>query len=67
MILKVIVGKGLGVKDDMEGGYKSWGKDEKHRREAELMGIFRDIWIDRRGPLPWRLTKEELKELERRM
>lgn len=62
-----MVGKGLSTRDDMEGGYKSWSKDATHRREAKVLGIFRDIWPDRNGPLPWRLTKEQLKVLDERM
>lgn len=66
MLLKSMIGKGLGVAEDLQGGY-TWSKDPKHRREAELLGIFRDIWPDRNGPLPWRLTKEQLRILDKRM
>ena len=66
MLIKVMVGKGVGVHDEMEGGYKSWSKDAKHRREAKAYNIFRDVWSDRNGPLPWRLTKEEIKLLDKR-
>jgi hypothetical protein len=31
-----------------------------------VLGVFRDIWPDRRGPLPWRLSQENIKELDRR-
>ena len=67
MVIKCLVGKGLGVHDDLDGGYRSWSKDETHRRECELLGIFRDTWQDRRGLFPWRLTKDELRELDRRL
>ena len=59
MLLKCLIGKGLGVAEDLQGGYK-WSKDARHRREAQVLGVFRDIWPDRNGPLPWRLTKEQL-------
>lgn len=49
------------------GSYSSWSKDAKHRSEAQVCGIFRDIWPDRAGPLPWRLTKEEREFLDKRM
>ena len=62
-----MVGKGLGVHDDVEGNYKGWSSDEKHRRESQVLGVFRDIWPDRGGDLPWRLTQAELKELDERM
>lgn len=68
MLIRLMVGKGLGVYDsDLEGGYKSWSKDVTHRREAQVHGIHRDIWLDRGGSLPWRLTKDELREADRRM
>ena len=66
MLLKCLVGKGLGGIEDLQGGYK-WSKDPKHRREAQVLGVFRNIWPDRNGPLPWRLTKQQLKVLEKRM
>ena len=28
--------------------------------------MFRDVWPDRRGPLPWRLSQANIKELDRR-
>ena len=67
MIIKVIVGKWLGVYEDNDGGYKSWSRDPKHRREAEATKVFRNVWPDRNGRLPWRLTKEELKVLDKRL
>jgi hypothetical protein len=116
MVVKVMVGKGLGVYEKMEGGYRSWSKDTSHRREAKVLGIFSNIWPERAaagaasassaagvasassaagaasassaagaasassaagaasassagagGSLPWRLTKEEIKILDKRM
>ena len=32
-----------------------------------FLGVFRDIWPDRNGPLPWRLTQDEIKMLDKRM
>ena len=66
MLLKCLIGNGLGVMEDLQGGYK-WSKDATHRAEAKSLGIFRDIWPDRGGPLPWRLTKEQIRQLDDRM
>lgn len=66
MLLKVMIGKGLGVHDDLQGGYK-WDKDAVHRRESQALNVFRDIWPDRNGPLPWRITRPQLKRLNQRM
>ena len=82
MLVKVMVGKGLGVYEEMEGGYRSWSKDTSHRREAKVLGIFSNIYPERAAAgaasassaagaasasLPWRLTKEEIKILDKRM
>ena len=64
MLLKIIIGKGI---DAGDGGWKGWNRDMEHRVDSAKRGIFRDIWPDRMGPLPWRLTKEELNELDERM
>lgn len=64
MLLKVMIGRGI---DRGEGGYKNWSKDPFHRAQSEKRGIFRDIWSDRNGPLPWRLTPTEVKFLDERM
>ena len=66
MLIKCMVGKGLGVRDHVVGGYK-WSHDPRHRREAQAHDIHREIWSDRGGPLRWRLTKDELVELDDRM
>lgn len=64
MLLKVMIGKGI---DRGNGGYKSWSNDRTHRVQSQQRDIFRDIWPDRNGNLPWRLTAAELAELEERM
>lgn len=64
MLLKVLVGKGVST---TEGGYTSWSKDAAHRREAQVLGVFREIWPDKNGPLPWRLTQDQIKMLDQRM
>lgn len=67
MFLKLIVGRGVGVHDEgSEGGYRNWNKDVTHRREAQHKGIFRDIWTNPNGRLPWRLTQDEVRLLDRR-
>jgi hypothetical protein len=62
MFLKCAVGKVSG-----SAFYNSWCYDDKHRREAEMMGIFRQIWRGTNGPLPWRLTTQQRKLLDVRM
>ena len=57
-----MVGKG---KSDTS--YGNWSKDVKHRRQAKVRGIFRRVWPENGGPLPWRLTREEILLLELRM
>ena len=64
MLLKVMIGKGI---DPGDGGYKSWSNDSAHRVDCQRRGVFRGVWPDRNGPLPWRLTKEEVKLLDERM
>ena len=63
MLLKVLVGKGD------QGMYTAWSeaKDAKHRREAQMLGIYPDIWPRRNGPLPYRLTRAQIKVLDDRM
>ena len=68
MLLKTLVGyvnKGI---------YAKWGArglDRNHRIEAEVRGIFRDIWIhespDDDMPLPWRLSQIDRNMLDHRM
>ena len=62
MLLKVLVGKVSG-----NGFYGGWSYDNKHRKEAELSGIFESIWPCNNGALPWRLTAAQRKLLDARM
>lgn len=57
-----MIGKGI---DEGNAGWRTWSNDETHRRESRRRNIFEDIWEG--GSLPWRLTNEELKELDERM
>ena len=59
MLLKVLVGKVAG-----SGFYGSWSYDNKHRQEAEAMGIFQSIWPCNNGPLPWRISGAQRKILD---
>ena len=49
--------------------YASWSeaKDQKHRREAQIQGIYPDIWPRSGGPLPYRLASAQITMLDRRM
>ena len=60
MLLKCLVGS-----NSSHGMYKSWKKDDKHRMECAVFGIFQEV-VDG-GPLPWRLTKEDLKTVNKRI
>lgn len=64
MILKVVIGKGLSKHNGVDGGYKDWSKDVKHRRECEQIGVFGTAVA---SIFPWRVTKDQLKELDARM
>ena len=60
MVLKTLVGK------VDHGMYKSWGtKDARHRAECGIMGTFPDVVNG--GPLPWRLTREQLRIVNSRV
>ena len=60
--MKTLVGKfGSGT------SYATWNRDPRHRRQAQIRGIFPEIWPGRDGPLPWRLTRTERLLLESRM
>lgn len=64
MFLSVLVGRGG------EGGYKSWSKDPKHRIECQQNGVFEATWSgadSRSTPLPWRIPKRRLLELDAQM
>ena len=59
MILKLLVGSG-------EGLYGGWGgKDEQHRRECRVFGIFEDFVAG--APPPWRLTRSQRRLMDRRV
>lgn len=62
MGLKVFVGKGA------HGMYKHWKPrhDYKHRLHCELHNIFPEVH-DENNPLPWRLTRQDVIELDRRV
>ena len=62
MIIKCLVGKVSG-----DTSYSNWNKDAKHRSDAQTRRIFREVWHDRHGTLPWRLSKVDRMELEDRM
>ena len=62
ILLKVLLGKVSG-----SALYGAWSHDNKHRREAEVMGTFESIWPCNMGPLPWRITTEQRKMLNIRM
>ena len=62
MIIKCLVGKG-----PADTSYHSWNKDAKHRAQAQILGIFESIWPGNDGPLPWRLTREQLRFLDDRL
>ena len=48
-------------------GYSSWSKDQMHREQCKKLGIFRELWPENGGPLPWRLTKPQRLMLNERM
>ena len=41
--------------------------DLNHRRQSKTRGIFRSIWPENDGPLPWRLTNTVIDMLDKRM
>ena len=57
MTLKILVGKGS------DGWYKSWNKDDAHREECKLFGIFNQG----NGDFPWRLSKDDVNTLDARV
>ena len=61
-IVKTLVGKG-----PAETSYANWNKDLKHRQLAKKLGIMEEIWPENNGPLPWRLTRQQLKLLDKRV
>lgn len=62
MIMKCLVGKG-----PSDTSYANWNKDTLHRRQAQVRGIFENIWSGNDGPLPWRLTTAQRRLLDERM
>lgn len=62
MLLKLMVGH---VSD--AGSYSAWSKDDTHRLDAQRYGVWRSIWPDEHGALPWRLTQVDRLELDRQM
>ena len=60
--VRLLVGKTSG------DGYDGWGsRDGKHREQCKNLGIFREVWPENGGPLPWRLTKDQRLLMDRRM
>ena len=59
-VLKVLVGKGR------HGMYKSWNEDDRHRFECLTCKMFPEI-RNSESPLPWRLTKDDLKVVNQRV
>ncbi len=62
MLLRIIVGKGS------HGVYQHWKAryDYKHRLHCKVHNIFPEVH-DENNPLPWRLTREDVKNLDRRI
>ena len=60
MLLKILVGK------RSNGWYAYWNKDCKHRLYCKLYDIFPEVHDDN-NPLPWRLTPEDVQNLDRRV
>ena len=63
MLLKILVGKGR------HGMYANWTvkHDYKHRLHCEVHNIFPDVHDENNPSLPWRLTREDVKNLDRRV
>ena len=59
-VLKGLVGYGK------HGMYKSWNKDSRHRRECIALDMFPEVHDDD-SPLRWRLTREELHIVNKRI
>ena len=62
MILKCIVGRNAS-----HGMYKSWNQDNKHRQDCRAFGIFEHFHKDETSTPPWRLSKDAVKLLDRRV
>lgn len=62
MVMKILIGKG-----PQGSSYANWSKDPKHRKQAKLLNVYESVWPENGGPLPWRLTTADKKELDLRM
>lgn len=65
MILKVLVGT-----RSSKGWYKEWSskkKDDNHRHDCRVYGIFREFFSSTETPPPWRLSKEQVRTCDSRV
>ena len=65
MILKVLVGT-----RSSQGWYKEWSskkKDDNHRQDCQLYGVFREFFSSTETSPPWRLSKEEVRTCDSRV
>ena len=65
MILKVLVGT-----RSSQGCYKEWSskkKDDKHRQDCQVYGVFREFFSSTESTPPWRLSKEEIRTCDSRV
>ena len=58
-VVKCLVGRAA------EGFYTAWNKDDRHRKECEVFGIFDDFV--RGGHPSWRLTRNQVKLMDKRV
>ena len=61
MVLKNLVGKGS------HGMYKPWNYDGRHRAECRILGRFPEVADSATHPLPWRLTREQVSIVDKRV
>ena len=59
-IVRLLIGK----TNSGEDGYSGWSKDKNHRKHAEKLGIFENIWTANGGSFHWRLSKDERNVLD---
>ena len=65
MLCKGLVGRG-----SSNGWYKEWSskdKDARHRQDCKFFQIFEEFYSSDESSPPWRLSKEELRECDRRV
>ena len=65
MVCKGLVGRG-----SSNGWYKEWSskrKDARHRQDCKFFQIFEEFYSSDESSPPWRLSKEELRECDRRV